>query len=889
MASGSSIKRANPLTSLTPHPKPTISVEEWEARAPLGELEMRSVNLVKAASEKAVVPSKFSPDEPGSSSRPSTPTLRVKLLAANGGSRPSTPTPTSDVARSGTAATHPLHPKQPIQTPQQFYDWFALIDRSVAHSQEAHFRAHLESVSGHLDTCDALVHRIDEVDAAIVDMLREWRIVEDGGKSLKEACEQLLEERDRLLSITEAIGERLEYFQELEHATRMLNSPGDSLVLQTDFIYMVERVDVCIDYLKAHRHFREAEIYLLRFQQCLTRAMTLIKMFFVGSLRALTVDITKRMSEKDVSATAQEHLLYTRFYTVSAQLAPLLSELERRATAHPEELSSLLSECHAAYFAARKGLLVNRLMEEIKGLDPIRTELVELTRAGCSYLKQLCTDEFNLFRAFFNSGEDQLYNYLENLCDYLYDDLRPRILHEPRLTALCEVCTVLQALMVLDVPTVSDSDEEDGEDADELNLELNPVSEWSTARKKPGKRGLRALQIGHLLQMVLQDAQTRLFFKAQAVIQSDVRYYVPKPEDLAYPEMLLEARKPASGMDIREKASVSELFQLKSFDRQDTWYPTLRKTVWVLSQLHDFVKPAIFADIAQEAVALCLQSLTSATTALRARRGALDGALFLVRHLLILKEMAQKLDLDLGGQDYGIAGRGELGGVTEALASVLGRTSALFPLPSALLTSLGMPRPGEETGDFKQGIDGELRRACEEVIAACSDPVSAPLRAWIERTQSSISNADTFPHTAPNPSQTQPSDSSSPSAVSTLSSTAAASPTSAAAAHSAFLTLCSTELRAAAGRVRLYIEDARTAGVLLGHVCERVVGAWEEWRLVVGESSKENDGREGTEVLGTAEQVRRTVWAACEEGANGSEHVGTSGNEKKTEGAGDIP
>lgn len=64
--------------------------------------------------------------------------------------------------------------------------------------------------------------------------------------------------------------------------------------------------------------------------------------------------------------------------SVSSQLAPLLGELERRATAHPEELSALLAECHSAYFAARKGLLVPRLVEEIRGLDPTRTELVEL-------------------------------------------------------------------------------------------------------------------------------------------------------------------------------------------------------------------------------------------------------------------------------------------------------------------------------------------------------------------------------------------------------------------------------------------------------------------------------------------------------------------------------
>ena len=58
--------------------------------------------------------------------------------------------------------------------------------------------------------------------------------------------------QDKLLDVTDAIGARLEYFQELEHATRMLNHPGESLVLQSDFLYMVERVDVCIDFLRSH-------------------------------------------------------------------------------------------------------------------------------------------------------------------------------------------------------------------------------------------------------------------------------------------------------------------------------------------------------------------------------------------------------------------------------------------------------------------------------------------------------------------------------------------------------------------------------------------------------------------------------------------------------------
>src|SRR5882762_2464347 len=104
----------------------------------------------------------------------------------------------------------------------------------------------------------------------------------------------------------------------------------------------------------------------------MTRAMTLIKMYFVGCLRALTAGVSRRILEKvsslcrswatvscspafiqDASQSAQMHLLYTRFQCVSALLSPLLGKFERRANAHSEELSAL-STCHSTYFGARK-------------------------------------------------------------------------------------------------------------------------------------------------------------------------------------------------------------------------------------------------------------------------------------------------------------------------------------------------------------------------------------------------------------------------------------------------------------------------------------------------------------------------------------------------------
>jgi hypothetical protein len=79
-----------------------------------------------------------------------------------------------------------------------------------------------------------------------------------------------------------------------------------------------------------------------------------------------------------------------------------------------------------------------------------------------------------------------------------------------------------------------------------------------------------------------------------------------------------------------------------------------------LFTLNNRIQPAIFEDIAQEAINICRQSLVSAADMIKgvktnatpqgpapsyATSKTLDGELFLVRHLLILKEVTQNLDL----------------------------------------------------------------------------------------------------------------------------------------------------------------------------------------------------------------------------------------------------
>ncbi|KAG8800330.1 Golgi transport complex subunit 3, partial [Serendipita sp. 399] len=609
-----------------------INLDAWESSIPLQEKQLQSIAVWKQQGEQKPLPLKFEEDQNIPISRPGTP-LRV-LKQREGSLRPSS-RPGTPILNQSTRGRHPLHPVHPIHTPQQFHDWFALIERSIQHSQEAHFRSHLSQLTDQLDKCTELTNKLNHVDDEVVRMLSAWKSIEDGGRSLQEASEQLVDEKNRLIEVTDAISARLAYFQELERATRMLNHPGDDLVLQPDFLITVERVDICLEYLQNHRDFHEADIYILRFQQCLIRAMSLIKIFFTASFRNLSAEVERQFGEKIISTISATHLLYPKFATLAMQMAPLLAELERRVVAYPTDLGSLLEECHTTYFTVRKSLLTPHVINEVKGFDPAHGDLVDLTRAGCGYLRQLCESEFTLYRRFFSSGEEHLYRYLETLCDFLYDDLRPHILHEQRISVLCEVCTVLQALMVLgsDVSNLDGDSDEDEEDRASVVPE--------TPQEMKETPGMQKLQIGVLLQMILQDAQTRLVFKTQAIVQSDIRLHVPTEGDLRYPEKLMEHQgaQEQPPLDINPD---SDDDQERIRPNQSSWYPSVRKAAWIMTVLREFVKPEIFRDIAREAVSFCRESLEVASQRIAAKDGpdsAVDAKLFLIYHLLVLKEL----------------------------------------------------------------------------------------------------------------------------------------------------------------------------------------------------------------------------------------------------------
>lgn len=128
---------------------------------------------------------------------------------------------------------------------------------------------------------------------------------------------------------------------------------------------------------------------------------------------------------------------------------------------------------------------------------------------------------------------------------------------------------------------------------------------------------------------------------------------------------------------------------------------------------------------------------------------------------------------------------------------------------------------------FLQGIDQDLKRACEAVISVASEPLCAPLRAFTGRP---------------------------------------ASAAEAAVLNETFRTACASDLRSSLSRVRLYVSEARTAAVLVQHAVDRVEDAYGAFRLAARQVGARVVGENG---LMDDEALKSLLKDVCGEEANG--------------------
>lgn len=324
----------------------------------------------------------------------------------------------------------------------------------------------------------------------------------------------------------------------------------------------------------------------------MTRGLTLIRVNFAGGLRDIASDVSRRIADRQLNDTTMSALLYAKFRVGASELKEVAQEIRKRAVlpvgAEPgaeAEYQSLMNELCTSYSATRGKLVIplaRKRIADIAMAPSTSKELVSFARSSIGYTRGVCSDEYSLWREWFE-GDDGLYDFLESVCEPLYDHLRPRIIHENQLLKLSELCTLLQTRYMHDL-------EEDAEP-----LEANQ------------------LDFSILIHPALEDAQTRLVFRTQSILRDEIERYKPKKEDLDYPARNKQvslsgarSRTPATsgrkdsvaepGTPVPKDPTVVEEGDSPNgrwgFDTEAAfsgWYPTLRKAIWLLSRIYRLV------------------------------------------------------------------------------------------------------------------------------------------------------------------------------------------------------------------------------------------------------------------------------------------------------------
>lgn len=335
----------------------------------------------------------------------------------------------------------------------------------------------------------------------------------------------------------------------------------------------------------------------------------------------------------DKTTDAAFALYYGKFQASSIKIKNVIKIVESRYEKNAE-YDALLSELHQFYLSQRAQIMRSGVENAINDLClKHKGDHCALFRASCTFLVHICQDEYRLFYQFFSIQSSQLTNYMEGLCTILYDSIRPFIIHINHLETLAEICSILRVEML------------------DEHVAQNPEA-------------LEAF--GLSIQQMLEDVQERLVFRAHLYLQTDIQQYRPSSGDLAYPEKLEMMENIARSLQknepvLKRSDSRASMLSISSNDVEQhlksrtgnspadlhgMWYPTVRRTLVCLSRLYRCVDRPIFQGLSQEALSYCIQSLSNAGQSIATNKTSVDGKLFEIKHLLILREQIAPFRVD---------------------------------------------------------------------------------------------------------------------------------------------------------------------------------------------------------------------------------------------------
>lgn len=253
-------------------------------------------------------------------------------------------------------------PLAPITTSAALLSWLESLKESasVTSSFEAGSKA---AASSHAEALSQ-IKAASERTADLLVQLEKARInvaeLKAGSKAIEETSEELRDESEqkggKMESLTQLVAELdsfLSYYSLLPTATAFLSEPNLSRVVLSDrFVYTLAQCDVGLKFVKNHPHFKEAAIYRLRFEHCITRGGSLAKLWACGKFKELATDAATRLKEREKNlkgkspislASSSEESNTTATVLLDFASPDMLGILYPRFSAAAPELRSVLS------------------------------------------------------------------------------------------------------------------------------------------------------------------------------------------------------------------------------------------------------------------------------------------------------------------------------------------------------------------------------------------------------------------------------------------------------------------------------------------------------------------------------------------------------------------
>ena len=582
-------------------------------------------------------------------------------------------------------------------------------------------------------------------------------------------------------------------------------------------------------------------------------ALFLIREAVVDRLTQTTNDINAALNLTKTAIPADKleaSLIYTRFHGISSRSNSLITILrDRLGRDHNNSYNELLTLCQSTYSKSREILLKLTVKEH---MDLLKTQhgLINMTRLASVFLIRICTVETLLYLDFFagdykseekeeksstQNNDDSNSNtalhlkpsykrkksksekaailatqdpyfqkHLSNLCTHLHKTVRRGLIAVNDLDTLCQIVSVLR-------------------------------EEWSLANSSKN-----TVATARALSGVIQDAQERLIFCANNALNKEVNRFKASPADLDYPNKLMkkngenddttlasnESGTDDNGTSKEEHKEEGETnasdavlddavkAQLKVYE---AWFPPMRSVLRILSKIFRVVEPRVFEDIAQQSVYACTKCLKEGAATILTKSGILHADLFIVKHLLILREQLSPFDIQLRSVerqlDFSETGKA----VTKFLAN---RNRKLFSMTNenALVTLLREGVSVQEANvDSKRDLEDSLRSACNDFIEHTSQTLAKSLMAFIEDCKSVVNTTGVLkgePHMQAG------------SVITTLSNT---------------LDSIGEESGIIISQMSLYLENTATQSILMKPVVRKILRALEDSKRYMSEVNGENN------------------------------------------------